>query len=652
VHAVDGKRETAGSVSFIAGSLIRTIGSLTNTALAFSNTDPFDDGTFIDVALEFTQPWPNPVSLKNVTQDYKRSTDSAWTQVLHKDNSPQNDIYHQQVNAGTISIANLSTSVSGSGTNFTRWEAGWKIKVGAQTLVVAVKPTSDTAATVTTGSVGTVTAQAYTVVMRLPLHRIKVKPSRTYNNEVRLLARGNDLLTLTGNVAIGADGHILQDTAAPGSLNTPKLWLRRGKLHLRMSMSGLTNVNSLSTVEAHIGTGLNSLNLDNEDSDTQVAGTIYYQMSRTDCDCVFPYSLKQLKRIFGDVQLTGGFRLTNSIGITDSPISAALSTLSGLSDYSPNSGGGNELWNGDFTNNNGVVASTLGLWEQYRIPNGNFLAIDTGTTRGRWDQANHLVFFRQNDSSTNKVYIYQSLFQTVVRGDFKAWSFFVSSDSSLTANLDVLLASIFDLTDTWNINANLHTVTANASAGQALTELRAGAEIAINNEIRTVTSVSNNNSFEVTPNFSGTAGPLTVHAVVPMSDIVSLGSQLWTTTEKYIEAVVQVAADAFTTRDIYFCLRTSTTINVAGPYLQIGRVMQVTGKTPVQFDRKNIKERATTTVDLATGVLLLNGTNRVTGAAIAAENLAVVPSSGIGGDHQDPSGASGDIPPKGSFILQ
>jgi len=221
VHSVGDKRSANGSVLFIAGSLTRLLSALTNVAIVFSTTDPFDDGTWVDVALEFTQPWPNPVSLKNVTQDYKNSTATNWTQVLHKDPRPQNDLFHRQVNAGTISIGNGSTSVVGVGTNFTRWEAGWKIKVGAQTLVVAVKPTSDTAATVTTPSGVLVSGSAYTIVMRMPLHRIKVKANRTYNNEIRLLARGNDLLTLSTNVIIGPDGHIANDTGRPATIAAP-----------------------------------------------------------------------------------------------------------------------------------------------------------------------------------------------------------------------------------------------------------------------------------------------------------------------------------------------------------------------------------------------------------------------------------------------
>lgn len=575
IKTLEGKKTTTGSVTFSAGGESGDLTTLTSVSLTVSASAPYD-GKHVKVSLNFTQP-AAVVTLKNFTLKRKLSTDVSYTDVVI--------------------------------------ERGMEVQADINMV-----------------------AGAHTVIVDPSL---KVKPSLTYNLELTLRTRTNTTTrVVTATFTTDADGNIVQDTAAPGSLNTPKLWFKRGKLMQKMSMSGLTNINSLSTIEATITDGSFSLNLDDLDSDTKASGVVYYHQGRDDCVLNTGISLKQLKRIFGDVQLKGAFRLTNSVGQTTSPFSALLPSLSSQSDYSPNSGGGNELWNGDFTNDNEASATVLAHWEQYRISNGNFLVIDTGTTRGRWNRDSHLVFWRQNDSSTNKVYIYEALFQTLVFGDFHAFSFFLSSDSSLSANFDLFIGAIIEpLTGTWSING---TATVSGSSGAALTELRAGAEVAINNEVRTVLNIANDNSFTVTVAFSGTAGPLSCHAVVPVSDVVALGAQTYTTTETYVEAVVQIdpaAAANFSGRDLYLLLRTSTTISTSGPYLQVGRVMMVPGKTPVQFDRKHLKERNSSSTGLTAG------------APIAAEDLSFVPITGIGGDRQDPSGAFGDIPTQGGFIL-
>jgi len=374
------------------------------------------------------------------------------------------------------------------------------------------------------------------------------------------------------------------------------------------------------------------------DNPTSAAGVVFYDVTDRGTIVSIPISLKRLRKLFGDVQLICQFRLTNSVGQTTSAASVAIPALSGQIDYSPNTAFDNDLWNGDFTNDDGTTPTTMGNWQQWRISTGGFVGIGTGSTRGRWDQANHLAFWRQNDSAANKAYIIQDLFTNIVRGDFKSWTFFLSSNSSLTANLDLLLASLFDLTDTWDINANLHTVNSHNGLGLATSELRVGAEVAINNDVRTVLSITNDQSFEVTPNLSGTATVQTVHAAVQQSDIISLGSTLFTTTPLYVEATAMIRADAFTAKDTYLCFRTSTTINTAGPYLQIARVMQVTGKTPVQFVRKNLKERNTNSLGITAG------------NPVASEPFSVVPTGGIGGQQQFGSGGGGDVPAVGGFI--
>lgn len=268
VHTVDGKRTSTGSVTFIAGGLVRSLAGLTNLALVATNTDPFDGGDWVDIALEFTQPWPGPNSLRHITQKYKRSTVTDWKILGEPKNElVQNDIYHVQVNAGLISIGAGSTTLTGSGgTQFTRWEAGWKIKVGVQTFVLADKPTSDTVATITVAAGSPVVSSPYTVVFVIPIHRIKTKPNRTYNNSLRIVGRGGTSLTLTVDVTLGEDGHVINDTDVPSGLNAPGIdWTPAGRLRIR-GLQASTDVQTLKEKYIVISDG------------TSGAGTAYLEI--------------------------------------------------------------------------------------------------------------------------------------------------------------------------------------------------------------------------------------------------------------------------------------------------------------------------------------------------------------------------------------
>lgn len=424
-----------------------------------------------------------------------------------------------------------------------------------------------------------------------------------------------------------------KDAGAPNNLPTPRFYYRRGKLHAKLDMSGVTNVNGPYSVQLSVNDGTNSMNLDSLSDTAFVSGIQFYHFG-SDTAITIPTSLQQLQLIFGpSALLRCAFKLTNLAGATTSVNSASLSALTGLTDYSPRSGGYNELWNGDFTNDDGAASDTLGNWQQWKPTNGTLNGISTSTSAGRWDQANHLFFWRQNDSSTNKRYLTQNLFKTIVRGDFKSWSFFLSSNSSLTATVDVFLAALFDLTGTVSING---TTTVTGSGTSFLTELKVNTEVAINNEIRIVQSITDDTHFVATSAFSTTASGQTCHAAVPQSNIVPIGSRTYGTTETYVEMTVQVDSDAFTDKDIHLCFRTSTTISTSGPFLRVGRVMQVTGKTPVQFARKVIVERNTSTTGLSGG------------SPVASENLSFVPTGGLGGDRQE---GSGDPPEVGGAII-
>src|SRR5262249_10110474 len=176
-----------------------------------------------------------------------KNADTAWGPIGDHRISIQSERYHVQLNAGTVSLTSGLKTVSGAGTQFTRLSEGWKIKVGAQTLVIETI-TSDTSMTVTTASSSTFTS-AYTVVIVIPIApSIKVNPSNTYNLKLTLRARGTagvSVTTITATFTTDADGNVVTDVNPPSGLGTPSLrWTAEGKLEIA-GMSAATDINTL-----------------------------------------------------------------------------------------------------------------------------------------------------------------------------------------------------------------------------------------------------------------------------------------------------------------------------------------------------------------------------------------------------------------------
>jgi hypothetical protein len=218
---VNGEKKTAtGSAAFVAANFSTDITQLTNLALSVIGVDPFD-GKHVQPFLELTQPWPNPVALKNYTVKLKKSSVTNYNIIVHRGLSVQSEALHLQLNAGTISITSGLKAMTGVGTFFTRLQEGWKIKQGAQTFIIE-SITDDTHLTTTVAAGSTVTTQAYTVVCVIPLvSSMKVKVSTTYNLQVILRARGITVVTLNLTFTTTADGNVIVDTGVP-ILATPQ----------------------------------------------------------------------------------------------------------------------------------------------------------------------------------------------------------------------------------------------------------------------------------------------------------------------------------------------------------------------------------------------------------------------------------------------
>jgi hypothetical protein len=444
----------------------------------------------------------------------------------------------------------------------------------------------------------------------------------------------------------GDDVFVDTDTVAPTNLPVPILRYKRGKFDCWLNpqgadLTGIRGLNTLRYVYLCITNGTNSIHLADLDQLTPVVGVVFYRMDRTKLRQHVPMSRDQVRTLLG---ATGTcyciFKLENNINTTQSANSNSLD-LETLKDYSPRTGGNaNELWNGDFTFSDTVTSTTLGNWLGY-IPSDNsgsspFQAITTTTNSLRWLNTSQLAFFRKNSTGTNKRYLVQPFFKTMVRLDYHSLSLFLSSDSSLTADLDIFFGRLFRLTGTWDTSNASDEVSVN-SGGSTTDELKVGAEVGDGNETRTVIEIESGTKFRVNAAWSALSNNITLRGSVPQSDIVPIPAMLFNTTPTYVELTLQLNDDMVTTDDIYLCLRTSTEIATTGPFLQIQRVMQVPGQTPVQFARKVLYERNTKVAGVDAG-----------GVPVASENFTTVPTTTIGGRRQEPSG---EPPGSGNYQL-
>lgn len=428
---------------------------------------------------------------------------------------------------------------------------------------------------------------------------------------------------------------VTPDTGLVTLAFNPTLTFKRGKLTAKQKMLNATNILTIQTVELCITDGTDSLNLDDLDSNTKVSGNVFYYLTDKGTHHVITISKQQLQTIFGSLaQLKCRLRFTNVFGQTLSNFSPLLNSLESQNDYSPRAGYNNEIWNGDFTFDNTLSPTALGNWQQYAPSDGGFSNINTTSASARWDRDNHLYFWRINDAtSANKRFLVQNLFKVIVPSDYKSLSFFLSSNGSLSADVDVFLASLFILTGVVSIANGNNVLTGQSGVAQFLTELRPGAEVGVNGEIHVIQSITDNEHAVMTTVASSTASGQMCFAAVPQSEIVSITGKTYNTAETYIEVTIQVKSDLYTNRDVYLCFRTPTTVGSSGPFLRVGRVMQVSGRTSVQFSRKVLYERNNNA----------SGVNAISGAPVASENLSYVPIGGIGGDRQEPSGEPAPI---------
>lgn len=553
VHTVDGNRTTTGSVAFVAGSIVRNLAGLSNTALVATNTDPFDGGDWVNLALEFTQPWPSPNSLRHITQDYKRSTVTDWTQVGDEKNEVvQSDIYHRQVNAGVISIGIGSVNLTGVGTQMTRWAAGWKIKVGVQTFVIAVKPTSDTAATITLAAGSAVVSSPYTVVMVLPLLPIKVKPSRTYNNSLRIVGRGNTSLTLTLDVVIGADGHVINDTGVPVFSVTPILKPKVGKLQLVASIDVELGATNTITVrdrwELSINDGTNSLNIGDPSSEAIVSGIAFYGVEGPRVK--IPADRDHLIRIFGiSANLRCKFAATNDFGRTESSNSVNMA-LSGLTDvttlYSPI----NKVKNGHFHNSDGTIADH---WEDYDPRSGTFGNVDQ-SGKLRADLAAHRGKWRDTTTQENQRFLVQNRGKRWRRGEWFScvWNMY----SNGTPTIDEMVIGLFTQKTLANNISGTGTSTTgtgflNDGGADTSTGVHVGSIIGNGSEWRTVTVVTDT-VLTMDRAWTTPFGPVAGVALILQSDRLRQTNLALTTADKFQKGKIMTLTNLDVSRDIYF----------------------------------------------------------------------------------------------------
>ncbi len=246
VHTLTGKKHSNASIPFRAAFQITDLSQLSNLAIGIVDTGENSE-EHVQSSLKLTQPAATVVALKNVTQKMKRSAAAGYKRVPPpRNHDVQSDAYHQlNLNAGTVSLSIGSPTVVGVGTDFTKFEEGWEIKVGIQTLEID-SIASATSMTMTTNSIQNLgPGAAFTVVIVIPLALLKTKANQTYNVRLILRSRSGTSITIDRTFSTGADGKVINDTDVPSDLTAPFIdWTPSGRLRIR-SMRAATNIATL-----------------------------------------------------------------------------------------------------------------------------------------------------------------------------------------------------------------------------------------------------------------------------------------------------------------------------------------------------------------------------------------------------------------------
>lgn len=333
------------------------------------------------------------------------------------------------------------------------------------------------------------------------------------------------------------------DTAAPGSLPTPILKMKRGKLFAKSDMATITNIQTLKDrVELCIHDSTDSLNLDDPTSEVKVSGLVFYQVGVA--GRVHPQDLEQLRKIFGKTaSLRARFRFTNDVGSTTSSDSAAMA-LSGQSDVTTLYNASNILRNGHFTYHSGTVAKK---WQDYDPRTGIFGNVDQ-TGKLRFDANEHRARWRDT-SGENQRFLAQVRGKRFMRSEY--YSLIWNMYSNGTPTLDEVVVGLYTqktLTNTISHNAATNTGT---GSGLLTDGVKIGTVIGDGTEWRTVTGVTAT-TFTVDRNWANTVAGVSAVALIPQSDRLVLTNLSLTTADLFLRGLIQTHSDLDTSLNIYF----------------------------------------------------------------------------------------------------
>lgn len=379
-----------------------------------------------------------------------------------------------------------------------------------------------------------------TVTFRATAYAVGGKASATTTSST-LAASGSDLLT---------------DAAAPGSLPTPTLKFKRGKLFAKLDLTAVTNLQTLNErIEVSIHNGTNSLNLDDPTSESIVSGIVLYMLGKA--SNLLPYDKDQLLRIFGSgANLKARYKLTNNAGSTTTGDSADL-PLSDQRDITSLYNPTNLLKNGHFVFNNGTTAK---VWEDYNPTAGSFGVLDN-TGKMRLDTAEHRAKWRDITTDADHRFMVQNLGKTFFKSEYYSFTWNIYSNG--TPTIDELVVGLYTqktLTNTISATGGTNTVTGTGfdTDGVKVGTIigRAGSDP----QWRTVTALTAT-SLTVDRNWAVTFSGATGRALIPQSTRLVQTNVALSTADKFQKGTVLTDSDLDVTRDIYFAVVLRDTVD-------------------------------------------------------------------------------------------
>jgi hypothetical protein len=341
-----------------------------------------------------------------------------------------------------------------------------------------------------------------------------------------------------------------EDVQAPVISEAPKFFYKRGKFHVKLRISQVTNVFDLLKTELTITDGSSkSFNLDDLNSLTPSANETFYNIGKTDLHMSIAISRADVWATMGKTgTIYAKVALTNRLGTTISSASSTLD-LATLKDVTTQYNPVNILRNGHLNYHDGTNAKH---WQEYDPRSGAFANLAV-TGKVRFDLDGHRIKWRDTPTVDNQRFAVQNRGTRFFRSEYysAAWNVY----SNGTTTIDEFVIGLYtQKTLSNNISGTASGLTCTGT-GFLTDGVKVGTIIGENSvgQWRTVTAVTAT-SLTIDRAWGSTFGPTPGFALIPQATRLPQSSLALTTADLLQKGTMFTDSDLDTANNIYFVI--------------------------------------------------------------------------------------------------